>query len=310
MEYRQLKNKAAGNGSARKLAAFHTLVMLTVSLAVMAIDFVLEQQIQHTGGLSGMGVRPILTTAQTVLRQAQLILLPFWQIGWLWATVKLAKRNAADRADLTEGFRRFFPFLRLKIFKIVMFGVLALAAMYAAAFVVLLTPFATPLYEYMAANLETITEAELMMQMEQLMVPMLVIGAVMAVAAIAPFFYRFRMAEYVMLDHPKMRPWGAIRVSWRMMKGKMWKLLGLDVSFWWFWLLSALAAALAWADVILPAVGIALPWSAEMCYFGAFLLSAIAQLTLHYFAKAKKDVTYAHAYFALLPKKEDAYESH
>ena len=312
---RRLKNAAGesvkkGCCNPRKLVAIHTGVMLAISLAVLAIDFLLEQQIENTGGLSGMGTRSVLTTVQAILRQAQVIALPFWQIGWLYVTVKIARGEAADKTDLTEGFRRFFPFLRLTILKGVMFFGLALVATYAASFVVLLTPFATPVLEYVANNMQTITEAELMAQMEVLTVPTAIIAVVLSLVAIAPFFYRFRMAEFIMLDYQKIRARGAMRVSWRMMRGRMWQMMGLDLSFWWFWLLTILASALGWADVLLPAVGITLPLSADVCYFAAFLLAALAQLMLHYFAKAKMDVTYAHAYMELLPKEGNAHESH
>lgn len=43
--------------------------------------------------------------------------------------------------------------------------------------------------------------------------------------------YRYRMAEYIMLDHPEYSAWQCIQESKRMMKGNKWRLFCLDFSF-------------------------------------------------------------------------------
>lgn len=310
-ENRRLKN--AANESimrsacdAGKLVLFHTAVMLVLSLAALAVDFALEQGIGNTGGLSGVGMRSVLETVQTLLWQAQSIALPFWNIGWLYAAVKIARGEAAEKKDLLEGFRRFFGFLRLTILKELIFFGLAFGAAYAAAFVAMMLPVSGTGMNLMNSNL---TEAELLAMLEKMMIPLAVISGVLTLAICVPFFYRFRMAEYFLLDNPQLGARAALRGSRNLMRGNMWKMMRLDLSFWWFWLLTAVVSALGWAGVILPFVGIEWPWTAEIGYLIAYLLAAVAQLVLYYFCKAKVDVTYAHAYLSLT-EEEESYESH
>jgi len=306
---RRIKNAAnesikKASSDPGKLVAFHTAIVLALSLVVLAIDFVLERQIGNTGGLSGVGVRSVLETVQTVLQQVQSIALPFWQIGWLYATVKIARGETAEKADLLEGFRRFPAFLRLKILKGLIFAGLGIAAAYAGAFLVMMTPLADPMVGLMNADLTNMTQEQLMAQMEPMILPMAVICCALALVLMVPFFYRFRMAEYFLLDNPGCGARVSMRASREMMRGNIWKLMRLDLSFWWFWLLTIIVSALGIADLLLPLLGITMPWTAEIGYFGAYLLAAAAQVALYYYFKAHLDVTYAHAYMSLLPANE------
>lgn len=311
-ESRRLKRAANESilGSAcdpRRLALLHTAVVLVLSLAALAIDFALEQKIGNTGGLSGVGTRSVLQTVQQALAWVQILAVPFWQVGWIYATVRIARGEAAGKRDLLEGFRKFMPFLRLTVLKGLIFAGLIIVGVYAASFIVMLLPTSGTMTQMLDPN---ITEAELLALAESLMVPMAVAGCVLSLALCIPFFYRFRMAEFVLLDEPGLGARGALRGSKGLMRGNMWRLMRLDLSFWWFWLLTLVISVLSWSDILLPWMGVALPWSAEVSYFMAYLLAAAAQLVLHYFCKAQVDVTYAQAYLALLPKEEKIYESH
>ncbi len=311
---RRLKNAASDSikktaCNPGKLVVIHTAVILALSLAAWAVDLVLQNKIGNTGGLSGVGARSVLTTVQRVLRLAQIVALPVWKIGWIFATMKIVRGEKTGVADLAEGFRRFFLFLRLMVIKgLIGFGVI-LAAVYASSFIVMLTPLADLLMDFAVTDIADLAETELFAQLMQIAVPLMAITAVVAFVLYVPFFYRFRMAEYVLLDNPQIRARDALRGSRILMKGNMWKWMRLDLSFWWFWLLTILVSTLGWLDVLLPMVGIELPWTANVSYFVAYLLAAAAQLVLYYFCKPQVDVTYAHAYMALLTE-EDAYESH
>lgn len=290
-----------------KLVALHTAVILVISLLTLVVDLVLERQIGNTGGLSGVGTRSVLETVRTVLQYAQLIALPFWQVGWIYATLKIARGEDAEKKDLLEGFRKFFPFLRLTVLKSLIFTGLALGAVYVAAWIITMFPFANSTLDLADPNL---TAEALIAAVEPLIVPAAVLSGILALGLCLPFFYRFRMAEYCLLEDPKAGARAALRRSGMLMRGNKRKLLQLDVSFWWFWLMAVAVSVLGWADVLLPWMGIELPWTAEVSCFIAYLLAAAVQLALYYFCKPYLDVTYAHAYLALLPKEEDSYESH
>ena len=286
----------------KKLVMLHTAAVLLVSLVSLVPGFVLEGQIGVAGGLSGLGTRSVLKTVQQLLQLAQSVLLPFWQIGWLYVSLKLARGKEAGTADFIEGFHRFFPFLRLMLLKGLVFAGAALLAVYVGSFAISMSPLSTPVMQIMmsATDLEAAYPA-ITAEMEKLAIPMLLICGGLALAFALPFFYRFRLAEYYLLDQLALGAMTAMRGSRRMMRGNALKLLRLDLSFWWYWLLEIVVAAVGFADVLLPVVGITLPWSEEVGYFVSFLLYALCQLLLYYLCKAKVDVTYAQVYESLQP---------
>ena len=112
----------------------HTVVVLLFSLLVTAIDYYLDQQISNTGGLRGMESRAILQTIQLVLQILQMILLPFWQVGYTYYVLQVAHGRSAGGADLLQGFRRFGPVLRLKAIMALMTVILIVAASYASTY--------------------------------------------------------------------------------------------------------------------------------------------------------------------------------
>jgi len=304
LDSRRLKNAASETlkktaCDPKRLVALHTAVMLVVSLAAWGLDLVLQNEIGNTGGLGGVGVRSVLETVQTILRQAQIIVMPIWQIGWVFAVLKIARGEKAGKADLAEGFRRFFPVLRLVILKgLILIGVFLVAG-YISSFLVMMTPQADAVMELAISDISELTEAELVARMMSLMIPMMIIMAVLVLVLYVPFFYRFRLAEYFLMENPQLGARAAMRSSRAAMRGNGWKWVRLDLSFWWFWLLTVLVSALGWTDMLLPAAGIELRWTENVSYIVAYVLAAAAQLALHYFCKAKVDVTYAHAYMAL-----------
>ena len=75
----------------RRMILIHTGIILLATLLLSVADHFLSQQISGTGGLSGIGGRAILETVQSILRLAQTVALPFWQIGYLYYTLQIAK---------------------------------------------------------------------------------------------------------------------------------------------------------------------------------------------------------------------------
>ena len=99
----------------KKLILIHSGALLALTLLLTVVDYLLEKGIGTTGGLSGMGLRSVLETVQTTLYVAQAVVLPFWQIGYVFVTMKLARGEQTGMTGLLEGFRRFGPVLRLQI---------------------------------------------------------------------------------------------------------------------------------------------------------------------------------------------------
>ena len=298
----------ASGTQARKLVAIHTGVSLGVTVLLTVINFILTKMIDNTGGLAGIGTRGILSTAQSVLELAAMILLPFWQIGLLKCVLQLVRGEQAQPAGLLEGLRRFGPVLRLQLLRSVLLVLIGMFCVYFAAGIFVMTPWSAPLmealeplmtqtemtYEQALAAMESIQPV-----MDAAVVPlMLIFGGLFAVFAV-PLLYRFRMADYLIMDVPGTGALAALRQSTRMMRRKGLKLFALDVSFWWFYLLELLAVAVGYADAMLPMAGIALPMAADVAFFLFFGLQVVCQLALYLWAKAKVAVTYGVFYESL-----------
>jgi len=162
-------------------------VVLGISLLCILVGFLLENQMKHTAGLGGVGTRAILETVQTLLNGGRLLLLPFWQIGFLYASMNLVRRKPAEPRTLMEGFRRFLPFLRLQLIMGVIYALIVSAAGYAGAMVFVMTPFSDPL---MNIDLSGVPEEEALnvlmaaFSKPDVMIPlMLIVGVIALVTA-------------------------------------------------------------------------------------------------------------------------------
>ena len=80
------------------------------------------------------------------------------------------------------------------------------------------------------------------------------------------------------------------------MWGETLPLLKMDLSFLWFYGLEALITLVYYLDMILPAVGIALPGAKEIWMVVSFLVYGALNLLLYKWKKGYVDVTYAVAY--------------
>ena len=295
-----------------KVVLLHTGAVLLVTLILTIINYMLEKGIASTGGLSGMDLRAVLETIQEILTTAQMVLLPFWQIGYLWYCLRVSRGEATQYGDLLQGFRIFGPVLRLNLLKVALFGALALVCSYLSSMVFLLTPWAAPIQELMAhisANPELSTDPQVAQQLTELMeenlAPILLLFGLIFLPLGAPLFYRYRMAEYCLLDEPQIGALVALRESGFLMRGAKRSLLKLDLSFWWFYGLDALVSAVCYGDLILNLLGIDLGLSTEVTYFAFLLLYTLLQLGLYLWKQNQVQVTYAHVYGQLCNPRQE-----
>lgn len=301
----------------RKLIMFHTGITIAVSFIGTLFNFILANQIESTGGLGGLGLRSMLSTAQSVLQVLVAVLLPFWEAGYCFATMKLARKEEAAPDSLLQGFRRFGPLLRVKLMQGLIYGLIGMVCFFLGYYIFMLTPLSDPLY----AILETIDFSSAMTQTEFILddatmmaildayTPMLLIFLVLFLVAGIYFSYRFRMATYLILDHPEMRAMETLHMSTYQLRGHTAALVKLDISFLWFYALDILATMLAYGDYLLPLFGVQLPMSAEVAYFVFLALSLACQAGLFIWARNRVEVTYAAFYcqtaLPLFKKQED-----
>lgn len=291
---------AAASYDPRKLILIHTGAMVVLSLVLALIDYVLDQQIGDTGGLSGVGTRAVLETLQSVLMFGQVVALLFWQIGFLFASMQISRGKTATPETLLEGFRQFGPVLRLRLTLTLLYSGITLLSSYAASIIFSFTPWAKPLADATAIG----TEEALYTAMEQVMLPLSGVLLVVMLIIMVPYTYRLRLTEYVLMDDPRAGAMNAVRTSRLLMRGNRLELLKLDLSFWWFYLCEMLVMVVAWGDMLMPLFGLELPWSDTVSYYLFFVLSYLCQLALYWWQGSHVRVTYAKFYEAVLPHEE------
>ncbi|MBE6917754.1 MAG: DUF975 family protein [Ruminococcaceae bacterium] len=293
----------------KKIILIHTGIVVLVSLALMLADYLLEQQIGTTGGLSGMGMRSVLETVRSVLQMAQSMVLPFWQMGYLYYTLKLAQGEDVGTAGLTEGFRRFASVLRLKLLMALILFLVMMASSYLASAIFMFTPFSDPLIEALAPMMDGTMDPEAMLEAYEALplsavLPMMIIFIVCMIALVIPVYYRFRMADLWLMDHPESGARTALFASRKMMRGNCMAVFKIDLHFWWFFVLDLLVTFLCYGDMMLTSLGITLPISADLAFYLFFVLYLVAQLGLYYWRQNEVSVTYAHLYEALKPTEQ------
>lgn len=286
----------------KKLVLIHTGVMLALTFALMLIDLLLSQKISATGGLGGISTRSTLATIQSALRLAQLAIIPFWQAGYTFLTLQLSKKEHVSFKTLTEGFMRLGPVLRLLLLQLILYAIIGIACANISSTIFMATPWAKPLFEIAEAMRQgaEYTEEMLLAATAEYALPLTIITMVIFLGVCAPFFYRYRLAMYSLLDDDQTMALAAMRNSRILTKGHRMAIFKLDLSFWWFYTCELLVAALGFLDLILPSLGIALPLPQAAVTFLCFGIYAAAQLALHYWRKNEINVTYAQVYNTLM----------
>ena len=283
-----------------------------VILAYAGITVLLSDRIAGTGGLANFGIRSILSTAQSVLPMIQSIALLCLEFGYLHATLRISRGQYADHTDLKVGFHRFGAIIRLTMWQYFLIFSVTMMLFYLSMQIFILTPWADPLLDLLTplvteagANAAALMDEAMMDQALQMMVPMLVIYGIVCCVVLIPILYGFRMANYVLLDDPNGRAFAALRTSKQMMRRNKFRLFKLDLSFWWYYGLVALATAISYGDAILPMLGIQLPFNETIGFYLFYFLYLAMLFAIYYFLRNPMAVAYAKAYDSLREKPAD-----
>lgn len=304
MDLRSFKQKAAqrlqdSQYPPRKLVLIFAGVSLGFSLLVTLINYLLTRQIDGTGGLSGLGMRSILSTVQSVLQLVGLVLLPFWQYGFVAAGLGFARGQNPTPHTLLHGFRRWGRVLGLQLMQGLIMIMVATISMNIGTTIFVMTPLADdfnrilmPMFSQME-DMNQLLDAAFMETAMEAALPAVWLTLGVFVLIMVPLGYRFRMAEFVVMDEPPRGGLAALLISIRLMHRNCLQLVRLDLSYWWFYLLQGIILLLGYGDLLLQTLGIALPFSADTAYFVFYLLYLGGQLALYYFAKTPVQTTYS-----------------
>lgn len=301
----QSARSLAQTDNPKGMILFHTGIVLLLAAVITLVDFLLERAISNTAGLGGMAMRSVLSTAQSILRIVQIVALPFWQIGYTFYTLQVAQNKHADFSTFLEGFRRFGVVLRLNLFTGAIYMLVTLLCTYVSTFLFLMSPWGSallePLYQFSSGEAidPEMLDALISNISTEATVPVLCIFVPCFLILCAPFFYRYRMAAFWLMDHPQNGALAAMHTSRKLMQGKRKALFCMDLKFWWFYLLDLLVTAICYGDLLLSTLGVALPISADASYFLFFGIYLVCQLILYYCVRNEVGVTYAHLYLKL-----------
>ena len=288
-----------------RLALIHTAIGLGAAFVVALIGYLLNVRMEQAGGLSGMGMRSVLGTVQTTLQYIVNLAMPFWEIGFIYAALRMARGEWVGPQSLTEGFRRFGPVLRLRLMTGLIYAGAAFACAYVSSFIFVLLPMSQPMMDMVMPMMETSADMEALMaaveaipqaELIQMITPYLVIFGIHYLAVALFLCYRFRFADFILMDEPGTGALRALRGSRMLTRRKRWALLKLDLSFWWFYLLLGVAVAVSYGDVLLGLAGITLPISEDVAYLVFYLLGMLVQLVLFRFSYSHVQTTWAVAY--------------
>ena len=303
---RQAEDKLRSVPQHKKLALYYAGILCLISVVFMLADQLISMAFPETGGLSNMGLRSFLSTLSSILPIISFVLSMCLSFGFLGGMVRVSRGQYTSPNALRTGFERFFPLLRLTALKALIVTGLSIGATYLTSLIYTLSPLSNALAPALSSgsllNEGTLTLDPTTIEAVYAAMPAMlaIFLAVMGIFGV-PMLYRLRLADYVLYDHPETGALYALRQSKVMMRGNRWAMFKLDLSFWWYFLLAALSAAVNYAPVLLSLVSVSLPLSDNASAILFFLLSTALDFVVIYRFRSKLEVTYALAYNSLKP---------
>lgn len=303
---KKASNRLQSGNDPKKVVLVYAGIVALSSLVVTVVQDLLDSQISQTGGIQNIGTRSMLTTADTVLTIAQLLLVMCLTLGYTGSMLRIARGQYASPNSLNAGGERIWVLLRTRLLQMLIMTAAAFALCFLVVNVCLLTPLSNRVIAVMGTvSAEVLLADDLaLMGLYSAMLPIMLIYLVALVPLLWYFSCTYRMVDYLLIDRPQLGAFGALRESRRMMQGNMKMMLRVDLSFWWYYLLQALVSVLIYLNMVLALFAIGLP--PEVLYWGTVVLYLAADFALRYFFSNKVAVTYALFYDSLCPKQEQS----
>ena len=299
---------------AKRVAAIYAALTLGVSVLVMIANLVLNLMIEQAAGLGGMSRRTVLISLQTILPVISVPITLCLELGYQAAMLRVARGQYVSPQSLRLGFDRFWVLLRCVALECLMLLAVCMGSIYLGCLIFMLSPFSQQAVALMQPMMENATllnpqaamDSGLYDQILGAMLPAFEICILLATVLGAIVLFRYRLAHFVIIDKPGIPAMAALRESRKMLKGNCGKLLRLDVSLWWYYAAGLLASLLCYADMLLPMLGVSLPWSDTVSYYLFFALYLAAQFGVYYFLRNRAETAYAIAYDSLRPKQNQS----
>ena len=295
-----------------RIILIYTSITVGLAALVTVITYILGQQISQTGGLSNMGLRSILSTANFLLPILQNLVLFCLELGFLNAMIRMSRGLYTSPQSLRAGMPRFWAAIRCTLLLSFRYILIGFCSFYLAVTIFTMTPLSReaisilePLMAQMTVmDTQLVLEADVVARLLDSMTSAFVIWGLLLVVTLVPVYYRYRLANYILMDKPAYGALMALEESKVLMRKNGFAMFRLDLSLWWYYLLAALSTAVCYGDVILRSLGVSLPWSDTVSYFVFYGLFLAIQFALSYFFGNRVGITYALAYEALKPEEK------
>ena len=307
--FRRLEQAQEG----RKILLIYALITVVSSALVTLITYCLDLQIDQYGGLSHMATRTMLSTVSAMLPLVLSLALMCLELGFMAAMLRISRGMYTSVQTLRAGLPRFWAMIRCSLLLMLRYMLAGMAACYLAMAIFTITPLSNGTVELLMPLMEETADLSkgialdeaLVWQLMEAMIPFFVLFAVLYLVLIVPIAYRYRMANYVLLHDPAAGAARAMIESKKMMRGNCIALFKLDLSMWWYYAASFLAAVLCYGDGLLNLLGISLPVSGDAAYFLFYGLFLVATFGINFCLRGKVETAYAMAFDSLRPKEEE-----
>ncbi len=280
----------------RKLTLIHSGAVVVLCLLVTLVSWLCTAQMQSAGGLGGTNQRIFLATAQRVLQTLRLLILPFWCLGYVYTAVALSKREGAAPGSLLEGFRRWSQSLRFFATAAILVMGLYFISVQLSTSLFLATPWARPLLEAFLTVKDQAALAQVLAEVSAWMMP--IIGGISLFVFLVlsyPLVLRFRFAPACLMVSTREGAIKSLGKSVRLMRGKYWAMIKLDLHFWWYHLLNLLTGALLWSDMLMDYLEISLAPELAWVYPVCAAVGGLGNLALQCWQGNLVNLTYLSA---------------
>ena len=303
---RELLSRA---GQLRRILLIYCGLLLASCLVTTGLNVGLDSMMSRSGGLGNLGTRSMLSTLQALLPLANTLVMLVLDLGLLAAMLRISRGQYTSPQTLRTGLARFFPMLRLILLQIPIYLALGIAAMYAAMMLFFLTPLSNSAVKLLMPMVTAGTNPQQMVDtlladeatltnFFRAIAPMYGIVLALFLGLMIPVSYRLGMAKLVILDDPRAGAFRAVSESLKMTRRNCMAFFKLDLSFWWYYLLTLLVSVLSMAESFLP-LSEAMGW---LLYGAALLL----QTLIYYFLRPRLEVSRCLIYNAIRPKPQSS----
>lgn len=263
-----------------RLAFYSVAIALAVQLLVDAMGYWVATY-QGGEGLDGMGSVTMIQTVHELLSTVVSVLSPLWTLGFTAAIMAFMDWQDPQDTVLLKGLRRWWEFLKLYLLEGILMFFLMMAVIMPITYLYALTPWAKDLMNI--PDPEIVGEVKFVAAAVDAAAPLLILYA-LAFLVVGMFFaYRLRFTNYLILNG-WIGVWSAMVTSFQMTKGYVWSMIKLDLSYWWYYLLTGVLMGVYVAVVLL---GYNLGYSYNTIFWLAYAAYALGVLALDVFAKPR-----------------------